>query len=91
MITFTSGYCLLFTGWPADLADHRDVIFRGSDKVYLDRKEWPPPPSAQPLVDQWSILPGLLVAMPSWLLPSGPHPCETWGTLHAALVAFCLC
>ena len=29
---------LLFTGWPADLTDHRDVIFPGSDKVYSTGK-----------------------------------------------------
>ena len=40
------GYCLLFNGWPVELADHCDVIFCDSDKVYLDRKEWAPPPSA---------------------------------------------
>ena len=37
---------LLFNGWPAEHADHRDVVFRGSNKIYLDRKEWAPPPLA---------------------------------------------
>ena len=41
------GDCLLFNGWPAELADHRDVVFHGSDINYLDRKNghlrpWPP-------------------------------------------------
>ena len=38
---------ILFNGWPAELADHCDVIFHGSDIVYSDRKNghllpWPP-------------------------------------------------
>ena len=56
---------LLFNGWPAELADHRNVVFRGSDKVYLDRKEWAPPPLAShwwiggPFPkDYWSPCPG---------------------------------
>ena len=46
-VTMHSFYCLLFTGWPAELAGHRDVVFHGSDINYLDRKNghlrpWPP-------------------------------------------------
>ena len=31
-------HLFLFSGWPAELADHRDVIFYGFDIIYLNRR-----------------------------------------------------
>ena len=44
--------------------------------------------SGLPVLDLVFHLPkDLLVAMPMWSIPSGPHPCGTWGTLCTSFIA----